>query len=426
MAYWEITKQQLYHQVREKTKLDDAVWIRREGKLLKLKSNKAEMKLVIFAEEQYPNIDFSFPKNSFSAAASMLEDAIDKTIFSASDQQTRPVLGGLNFHITERFSNLYMGESQNVFFDDELKFVAVYDRERDQLFNVDTRFYWIIEKGSFDIPIDDMNFEALKKDLLSEIKNSVQGYALENADTLEKEALSAYQNQEPYRFKRSKENGIIYFLTHDCDFLKEDSSLENQIRITDGIYCNLSKLQDSPDWTTNKVLLGYLTDKISTIEQESNKILADKDFRLSIGTSILNSRFTADVVSRILENEKGEYDLLYKKKAMIEALEKKDGVNVIITITYGKDSLDFKFSRARLLSSLKQADTSDIGDYGKAYEKVEKFLREHKQDQSSWHRDDFDFQNISRITYSGKQLYVDDTSLKNESKTKDRKQIRER
>lgn len=111
---------------------------------------------------------------------------------------------------------------------------------------------------------------------------------------------------------------------------------------------------------------------------------------------------------------------------MIEALEKKDGVNVIITITYGKDSLDFKFSRARLLSSLKQADTSDIGDYGKAYEKVEKFLREHKQDQSNWHRDDFDFQNISKITYSGKQLYVDDTYFKNENKTKEKKQVRER
>lgn len=81
---------------------DGMIWIRKEGKLLKLKSNKAEMKLVIFAEEQYPNIDFSFPKNSFSAAASALEDAIDKTIFSASDQQTRPVLGGLNFHITKQ------------------------------------------------------------------------------------------------------------------------------------------------------------------------------------------------------------------------------------------------------------------------------------------------------------------------------------
>lgn len=332
----------------------------------------------------------------------------------------------LKNEIAERFSTIYMCNSQNVFFDDELSFVAVYDRERDQLFNVETRFYWIIEKENFDIPIDDMYFGGLKEKLFLEIENSVQRYALENADVLEKEALSAYQNQEPYRFKRLKENGIVYFLTHDCDFLKEDSSLENQIRITDGIYCNLSKLQDSPDWTTDKVLLGYLTDKISIVEQESNKILADKDFRLSIGTSILNSRFTADVVSRILENEKGEYDLLYKKKAMIEALEKKDGVNVIITITYGKDSLDFKFSRARLLSSLKQADTSDIGDYGKAYEKVEKFLREHKQDESNWHRDNFDFQNISKITYSGKQLYVDDTYFKNENKTKEKKQVRER
>lgn len=77
------------------------IWVRKEGKLLKLKSEKAEMKLVIFADDQYPSINFSFPEAHFSVAASALENAIDKTIFSASDQQTRPVLGGLNFNITK-------------------------------------------------------------------------------------------------------------------------------------------------------------------------------------------------------------------------------------------------------------------------------------------------------------------------------------
>lgn len=81
---------------------DGSIWVRKEGKLLKLKSEKAEMKLVIFADDQYPSIDFGFPEAHFSVAASALENAIDKTIFSASDQQTRPVLGGLNFNITKQ------------------------------------------------------------------------------------------------------------------------------------------------------------------------------------------------------------------------------------------------------------------------------------------------------------------------------------
>lgn len=332
----------------------------------------------------------------------------------------------LKHDITERFSTIYMCESRNVFFDDELKYAAIYDSERNQLFNVNSRFHWIVEKGDFDIHIDDMNFGGLKEKLFSEIESSIQRYALENADALEKEALTEYQAQEPYRFNVLKDNGITYFLTHDCDFLKEDSSLENQIKTTDGIYCNLSKLQDDPYWTTDRVLLDYLMDKISTVEHESSKLLENQDFRISLGTNVLNSRFTADVICDILENENGEYDLLHKKKVLIKALEEKDAVNVNLTITYGEDSLEFKFPKSRLLSSLKQADTYDISDYGKAYERVERFLREHKQNESNWHRDDFDFQNISRIMYSGKELYVDETLLSKSKKTRAKELVKER
>lgn len=332
----------------------------------------------------------------------------------------------LKYDVTERFTILYICESYNAFFNDDLKYSAIYDNEKDELFNMGWNFRSLINEADFDINILEKNITDLKEILISEIQEDIHRYAKENSQDFEKEAMAAYQNQDSYRFKKLKEKGIVYFLTHDCDFLIEDSSLENQIKTTDGIYCNLSKLQDSPYWTTDRVLLDYLTDRFSTVEHEGDKLLADQEFRISIGTCILNSKFTADIISKILENENGEYDLLHKKKALIQALEEKDAVNVNLTITYGEDSLEFKFPKSRLLSSLKQADTYGISDYGKAYEKVEKFLREHKQDEPNWHRDDFDFFNISKIMYSGKELYVDKALLNKTKNIRTKELMKER
>ena len=65
----------------------------------KFKSGKAEMKLVTIDSEAFPHISFDYPKTRFQIYSRMLSEAINKTIFSANDQQTRPVLGGLNFKV---------------------------------------------------------------------------------------------------------------------------------------------------------------------------------------------------------------------------------------------------------------------------------------------------------------------------------------
>lgn len=83
-------------------KLDgNTIWIRKENNQLKIKSEKAELRLMIYTEDAYPNIDFDFPDAKFKISREQLIDSIEKTIFSASDQQTRPILGGLNFTVIE-------------------------------------------------------------------------------------------------------------------------------------------------------------------------------------------------------------------------------------------------------------------------------------------------------------------------------------
>lgn len=78
---------------------DTVIWIRQENHQLKFKSGKAEMKLVTIDSEAFPHISFDYPKTRFQIYSRMLSEAINKTIFSANDQQTRPVLGGLNFKV---------------------------------------------------------------------------------------------------------------------------------------------------------------------------------------------------------------------------------------------------------------------------------------------------------------------------------------
>lgn len=332
----------------------------------------------------------------------------------------------LKNEVTKRFDVLYMCESYNVFFDKDLKYAAIYDNEKDELFNMKWYFQNMIENTEFDIDIHEKNIASLKEDLLFEIEDNIQRYALENPHDFEIKALPVFQKKDPQYFSELKNDGISYFLTHDCSFLNEDSCLKNQLSITDGTNCNLSRLQVSPYWATDQVLLDYLNDKVSVIEQEIGKLLMNQDFRNRLGISILNSKFIADIVCMISENNNGEYDLQHKKKAMIKALEEKNAVNVNLTITYGNDSLEFKFSKSRLLSFLKQPDTNDIGDYGKAYDTVKAFLIEHKQGESSLHRYNFDFQNISRIMHSGKELYVDETLLSNTKNIRTRVQVKER
>lgn len=129
--------------------------------------------------------------------------------------------------ITDRFYSIYREDSTDTFFSDNLKFIAIYDREEDRLFNVDYSFEYDIKQGDFDIELSEMDFGKIKKEIYSKINHKIQDYAISYAETLKIEAYDDYMNQEEYIFKHHKESSEKYFLTHCCDYLLEDSSLLN-------------------------------------------------------------------------------------------------------------------------------------------------------------------------------------------------------
>ena len=83
-----------------------------------------------------------------------------------------------------------------------------------------------------------------------------------------------------------------------------------------------------------------------------------------------------------------------------------------ITINYNGDELTFKFSKYTFQCALERNYKSECS-YNKSYESVEKFLEEHKE---QGYKKEFDFLNITKITYGKNTLYEkqEDKELEND------------
>lgn len=309
--------------------------------------------------------------------------------------------------INERFYSLYQQDSRDVFFNDPLKFMAVYDSEKNILFNVEHSFGWGMENQDFDIEISSMTFETIKNEISDKIKEDLIRFAIDNEQKLTVEAYESYRDQEEYVFESLRKEAKRYFLTNDCTFLLEDSSLQSQAKIGRRICCDISDSNKSHSWISNQIVIDYLTNKAKTIDNESSIYKTNSQSRKEIGRNILNLQFFSGAIEHFQKNKGDKFNLLHKKKDIISCLEGKNAINLVITIRYGDDSLNFKFSKDRLLMTLKNPEDTGASDFGKSYHEVKEFLKSHKDNCSLWRRDEFDFQNISMISYSGRLLYTD-------------------
>lgn len=65
--------------------------------LVRISSDNGQFNLNGIQSNEYPNIDFSQPTNSFELKSKDLKDIVSQTSFACSDKDTRPVLNGVNF-----------------------------------------------------------------------------------------------------------------------------------------------------------------------------------------------------------------------------------------------------------------------------------------------------------------------------------------
>jgi DNA polymerase-3 subunit beta len=73
-----------------------------DGALTLFKGNQAQFRINGTKAEEYPDIDLSEPAQSFHINSLKLSEIIEATAFAASDQETRPVLTGINFTLKEK------------------------------------------------------------------------------------------------------------------------------------------------------------------------------------------------------------------------------------------------------------------------------------------------------------------------------------
>ena len=65
--------------------------------LVRISSDNGQFNLNGIQSNEYPNIDFSQPTNSFELKSKDLKGIVSQTSFACSDKDTRPVLNGVNF-----------------------------------------------------------------------------------------------------------------------------------------------------------------------------------------------------------------------------------------------------------------------------------------------------------------------------------------
>ena len=72
-----------------------------DGSLTKFSGNSAVFKINGMNPRDYPKIDFSKPANSVVISSSIMSDIIEQTTFATSIKETKPVLTGVNFHLSD-------------------------------------------------------------------------------------------------------------------------------------------------------------------------------------------------------------------------------------------------------------------------------------------------------------------------------------
>lgn len=69
--------------------------------LVRISSDNGQFNLNGIQANEYPNIDFTQPTNSFNLKPSDLKAIVTQTSFACSDKDTRPVLNGVNFKVLD-------------------------------------------------------------------------------------------------------------------------------------------------------------------------------------------------------------------------------------------------------------------------------------------------------------------------------------
>ena len=245
----------------------------------------------------------------------------------------------------------------------------------------------LIERSSFGI---------LGEKLWNEIQDYIEKYSFANEEKLKDIAIEKYNHLEDYRidsYKREVREQFVEEMNPIIKLQKSYSSYE---------FTNI------PEYKGHYIDVEYLNNPQKTIEKYANKIIETiDDYRNNkeeLGLELLIFRDKIAYLDVIKENKDNKFEDLYIKRNIYNSIRDIDAKTVNITIKYGDKSLTFKYEYSALKRDLTN-DSKGSSGYGKAYEEVSKFIKENSQEKTSRWTEEFNFSNITSITYGKNELY---------------------
>lgn len=312
----------------------------------------------------------------------------------------------LKVNFNHRFDILYSQRLyKNKMNNESFSFAGFYDKIDKVIYNCDYDLREVLKDRSI-INFDDIN--NIKRKIYKEMNEFIKEYTINNQDELRQLYHNDFYNNDKYFFRRREENV-------ENNFIKTDDKVIEIPYFAETRYDANYEYDSVLFGNSNTIYSDYLDNSEKTIKEKAEIMLSQEETKKKLGFIVNSNEFDNNYLSRILENKDNEFACLYKNKELYNAIKDVEAQNLNITINYYGDELTFKFSKYSFESALERNDKQESG-YNKAYESVEKFLKEHK-DQSVSGRTDFDFFNITKISYGKNILYEqkEEKELKNDA-----------
>ena len=250
----------------------------------------------------------------------------------------------------------------------------------------------LIEKSSFGV---------LGEKLWNEIQDYIEKYSFANEEKLKDIAIEKYNHLEDYRIDSYKRDVREQFVEEMNPIIKLQKSYSSY------------EFTNIPEYKGHYIDVEYLNNPQKTVEKYANKIIETiDDYRNNkeeLGLELLIFRDKIEYLDILKENKNNEFKDLYIKRNIYNSIKDIDAKTVNITIQYGDKSLTFKYEYSALKRDLTN-DSKGSSGYGKAYEEVSKFIKENSQEETSRWTEEFNFSNITSITYGKNELYHYDLS----------------
>lgn len=270
------------------------------------------------------------------------------------------------------------------------EFAGYYDYKEKVLYNPSYNLSKALEKEKISISFSGLG--VVEKKIDDAIKESLVKYALKHQNEFKSKYREEFLQQDEYTFKSLNKEVEIQFI--------------NSQKLEQIGNCNYSPWETyttTNDYKDTSVYTKYLDDPEAEIKKLTKEIISKNKEKIEkeMAFNLLENEYKNHYLSLINDNVGKVYGDVYINRELLSAIKDVDAQNLNITIQYGNDKLTFKYPKVSLECDLKRGDTDSSG-YNKAYEEVKEFLKKYK-DENDWHRGDFDFRNITSISY-GRQI----------------------